>query len=536
MYNLRILRQFRYSWFAQTSATGLSNAPPHRLLASQHKRRPQLGAAPSEQLDQLKTDYFERNGELSNEDWQRVRHTLTDTYKYINGHNVDAVILGMCNTGEQLPVAKSYLRYLQTQGLEPNAATLGRLLRVYNAAYHIRALSDEEQSEIVHICDMLQGTHEILDASSCEHLIHGLVATNHHWKRAVRFLEMMKVTTAPSISAYSALASKAFKSDQPELAWRLLEEMLETRKLPKCEVYLAHLDSSARDVKTFGSQVERLLLFLERHDIQLSDKVAQQLVALAQRLPNQLQVTSTHLEHMGKCAACQQHLQHVAISDAQFAELRGSFLDKVLIRKDVFQKSTPEEVARFKQFVEQTAPYDCVIDGLNVAYSTGTKKPPQQLAKLLATVVRYFRERRKRVLVLGRQHMRSWSKPAMQYIQSNASVFLTNNLSHDDPFLLYATLRSGQETDFFSRDLMRSHAFLLGTELKSTFRRWQQEHQYSLVTQTQTGQIIVKEPIRYLLSAHKVNNVWHIPCTETYTPNPTDRFEVPEKWLCLHIY
>ncbi|XP_064547198.1 mitochondrial ribonuclease P catalytic subunit [Drosophila montana] len=535
MYNLRLLRLLRHSVITKSAGRALTHSPPCRLLASHHKRRPQLGAVPSDQLDQLKADYLDRRSELSNEDWHRVRNILTDSYKYINGSNVDAVVLGLCSSAEKLPLAKSYLSYLQAQGIEPNAATLGRLLRVYNAAYHTRTLSDEEQAEIVHICDTLQGAHETLDASSCEHLIHGLVATKQHWQRAVPLLDMMKVTSAPSVAAYSTLAAKAFSAEQPELAWRLLEEMLQARKLPKCEVYLAHLAQSAQQAQTLGAQLERLLLFLERHDIVISDLVAQQLLALAQRLPQQLQVTATRLDRMGKCGACQQHLQHVAISDAQFAELRESFLAKVLIRNDVFQKSTPQEVARFKQYVEQTAPYDCVIDGLNVAYSTGNKKPPQQLAKLLATVVRYFKERRKRVLVLGRQHMRNWSKPAMQYIQNNASVFLTNNLTHDDPFLLYATLHSGQDTDFFSRDLMRSHAFLLGSELKAVFRRWQQEHQYSLVTQTQTGQIIVKEPIRYRLSAHKVGNVWHVPCCEAYTPNPPESFEVPEKWLCLSI-
>lgn len=67
-----------------------------------------------------------------------------------------------------------------------------------------------------------------------------------------------------------------------------------------------------------------------------------------------------------------------------------------------------------------------------------------------------------------------------------------NCSSQDDPFLLYATIKSGQSTDFFSRDLMRSHAFLLGPELKTIFKRWQQEHQYSLVTQTHSGKIIIK--------------------------------------------
>ncbi|KAH8274347.1 hypothetical protein KR044_003727 [Drosophila immigrans] len=529
MLKLRQLRQLQQSCIKRLPA-------PHRWLASQHKRRPQLGAVHSDQLDQLKTDYFERSSALSNEEWQLVRSRLRNSGKYISAHNVDAFILGMCANGEQLPLAKSYLRYLEAEGLDANAATLGRLLRVYHAAHQQRALSDAEQAEIVQICDRLQGSHETLDASSCEHLIHGLVATTEHWQRARRFLEMMKVTSAPSVAAYSALAAKAFSASQPELGWQLLDEMLEQRRLPKCEVFVAQLENSARHVAGFAEQLERLLQFLSKHSISISDKVSQQLLDLAQRLPQQLQVTATHLERTGKCAACQQHLEHVAISEADFARLRDAFLDKVLIRHDVFQKSTPEEVQRFKRYVDQTAPYDCVIDGLNVAYSTGNKKSPQQLAQLVATVVRYFKERKKRVLVLGRQHMRSWSKPAMQYIQSNACVFLTSNLQ-DDPFLLYATLHSGQDTDFFSRDLMRSHAFLLGNELKATFRRWQQEHQYSLATQTQpAGKIVVKEPIRYLLSAHKLeSNVWHVPCMESYTANPSDRFEVPQKWLCLKL-
>lgn len=428
MFNLRLLRQLRHNLIRQTSPAALANAAPRRLWASQHKRRPQLGAVQSEQLDQLKSDYFDRQSEPSDQDWQNVRRTLTQSSKFVTDKNVDAVILGMCSSGEQLPVAKSYLRYLNSQGIKPNAATQGRLLRCYYAAYQLRPLTDEEQSEILEICDTLQGVHQTLDSSSCEHMIHGLVATNGHWQRALPLLDMMKVTASPSVVAYSTLACKAFSSQQPELAWRLLEEMLQARKMPKCEVYLAHLTSSAQHPQTLGVQLERLLQFLERHDILISEKVAQQILLLAQQLPKQLQASTTHLEPTGRCAACHQHLEHVAISDRQFAELRDAFLDKVLIRNDVFQKSTPEEVTRFKKYVQQTAPYDCVIDGLNVAYSTGTKKPPQQLAKLLATVVRYFKERHKSVLVLGRQHMRNWSKPAMQYIQQHASVFLTNNL------------------------------------------------------------------------------------------------------------
>ncbi|XP_020808788.1 mitochondrial ribonuclease P protein 3-like [Drosophila serrata] len=216
-----------------------------------------------------------------------------------------------------------------------------------------------------------------------------------------------------------------------------------------------------------GAQLRRLLKlqFLEHHEILVSQRVAERLRDLDHHPRGQSHATGA----LGKCQACQHHLQPVANTNEQFRQLSECFLERVLISRDVFERSSPEEVARFKKYVERTALYDC-------------------LAKLVATVVRHFRDQDKRVLVLGREHMRSWSKKAMHYVQNNARLSLTNNLSQDDSFLFYATLRSGQETDFFSRDLMRSHAFHLGPELKPIFRRWQQEHQLSLVIQTQSGQ------------------------------------------------
>ncbi|KAH8331993.1 hypothetical protein KR067_008052 [Drosophila pandora] len=530
MYSLRLLRKLR----------GVPPTNGLRELASHHKRRPQLGALSSDRLEELRTSFVSGRHELSASDWQEVRQSLLKSYKHISEHNVDAVILGVCSGPGQLSLAKNYVEFLRSQGSEPNAASLGRLLRIYNAAYHERLLSDEEQVEVWKICESLHKDHETLDATSCENIIHGLVTTKDHWRRAPALLEMMKVTSSPSIAAYSAISEKAFteealdKQEDP-LSWRLLEEMALERKPPKCEVYLALINRLAKEPALVSAQLDRLLNFLERHEILVSRRVAERLLELAQQLPKSLRVSDTLLIAPGKCQSCQQHFQPVAISDEQFRMLSESFLERVLIRSDVFQRSTPKEVASFKKFVDRTAPYDCVIDGLNVAYSTGTKKSPKQLAKLVATVVSHFREQNKRVLVLGREHMRNWCKQSMHYVQSNASLFLTNNLSHDDPFLLYATLKSGSDTDFFSRDLMRSHAFHLGPEMKAIFRQWQQQHQFSLVTQTKTGKLIVKEPIRHRLVAHKVTDTWHVPYCEVYTPHPSDSFEVPPNWLCLKL-
>lgn len=102
------------------------------------------------------------------------------------------------------------------------------------------------------------------------------------------------------------------------------------------------------------------------------------------------------------------------------------FLERVLVRHDVFVKSSPAEVAKFERFLQSQPPFDCVIDGLNVAYSTGNAKPPAYYGRLLSAVVRFFVKQRRRVLVLGRRHMLKW--PNMGAVQQQAKVFLTDDL------------------------------------------------------------------------------------------------------------
>ena len=54
----------------------------------------------------------------------------------------------------------------------------------------------------------------------------------------------------------------------------------------------------------------------------------------------------------------------------------------------------------------------------------------------------------------------------------------TTASSEDDPFLLYATLHSGNHCRFLSRDLMRDHKACLPDALtRRLFFKWQRGHQ-----------------------------------------------------------
>lgn len=50
-------------------------------------------------------------------------------------------------------------------------------------------------------------------------------------------------------------------------------------------------------------------------------------------------------------------------------------------------KTNPKELENFQKFIEKNAPYDCVIDGLNVAYSSGVEKSPKVCATLVSDFI-----------------------------------------------------------------------------------------------------------------------------------------------------
>lgn len=58
------------------------------------------------------------------------------------------------------------------------------------------------------------------------------------------------------------------------------------------------------------------------------------------------------------------------LPEKDFEQLKEAIMQIALIGDNAFLKTTPDEVKKFTKFIEKTAPYDIVLDGLNVAFRT----------------------------------------------------------------------------------------------------------------------------------------------------------------------
>ncbi|XP_055544110.1 mitochondrial ribonuclease P catalytic subunit [Wyeomyia smithii] len=498
-----------------------------RLYAGIHQRAPVI-KLPTQRLNDLKSRLCE-DPLPSAAEWGNIRKSILDERRF-TAANVDSTVLGLCGS---LECGKSYVAFLRSKGYTLNLATMGRLLRLYRVQSNDAQLQEKELEEILTIHAELKQNNSMLDSTTCANLIGALTLTDK-WRNSFELLDMIKLTGTPDSATYNFLVQKCFLSEDAETAWNLLEEQTANNRIPNEDVYLAWISSSLSKKRNIISEIVRMLSFTSSKSLFLPKRVA----TVLKQLPPESGISAfdTRITDYGKCSHCKSTIASIAVPEASFLALRDAFVQAVIVKKEIFNNTTPEELQRFQRFVKQTKPYDIVIDGLNVALSTGNQKSPNIYAMQIAAVVRHYVQRKKRVLVIGRQHMNRWRSKDMKYIREKAYLFLTEDLSQDDPFLLYAALESGSHTDFFSRDLMRKHSFQLGNGLGTVFKKWQQQHQYSLLTITPEGRVLVKSPFQYELYAHPLPDnpkVWHVPLVEDCLK--IAKIEKQPEWLCLKL-
>lgn len=470
-----------------------------------------------------------RSDNISNESLNKLKSEVFSIYGQINETNFDAVFLGLCSNEHAFSVGTAFFKHLYNQG-KCNLATCGKYFRLcYDCA---DKCTENDKAFIITLSQELLSKYHILDFRTCEHLALGLSITSS-WKVALELLEMCKFSAKPSTKMYSVIIQSAFRNNEFDIGWHLMHEVAMNNKRHDVDIFKSWMEASC-----FTSEAYlKMLQFLEQYDIHPTEDLADFLLNSYKKINKTVQHCKVTLIHpSGRCQSCFKQLKPVVITDEEFSKLKDAFLKPVLLGKDIFLKSKPQEFNSFLVFLDKIGKIDVVLDGLNIAYAKDKHKINKvTAAQLLCDVVGHFVEQSKKVAVIGRKHMNSWPKEKINYIKTNSSLFLADNVSADDPLLLYAAMNSGLGTYFVSRDQMRGHKFLLkDSELMSIFSRWQQKHQLYLKYVTPKGSVLFVTPLPYLLSVQETTqSKWHVPISSPMDNVPAHLVAKNTKWLCL---
>nr|CAG4638706.1 EOG090X0CGF [Cyclestheria hislopi] len=420
-------------------------------------------------------------------------------------------------------MGNSYVKYLTDSGQKVNAATLSRFLQLCFVCRDKLI-----QNEVKKYCDLLKLHNQYLDASSSESLILGLCLTED-WREGLVILKDVEKTCSPRSLALNALAETSMLHGEMEVSLDMMWRILHSKKKIADFVFNTWISKSKDNEKVLKVFME----FVSKNEIYLNTDVVKKLKDLFEtKKGSKFKGEFTTINKAkGICEQCKNKLKPSALTSKEYAELKSALMERVLQGPDVFVGSTPKELENFQKFVEETSPYDIVIDGLNVAYLINRNGSGKSKMTTLLTVVKYLANLKKKILVLGKNHMHRWSPDIVREIQKKASFFTTEDMSRDDPFLLYAALHSGRGTHFLSDDLMRDHMFRLKDHnLASLFRQWQHSSQLQLVQVHADGRVRIQLPAKYWTITQCNNGHWHIPYDDG---SPRFTYQLPETILCL---
>ncbi|XP_014482187.1 PREDICTED: mitochondrial ribonuclease P protein 3 [Dinoponera quadriceps] len=465
------------------------------------------------------------NDELSSKDWQDIRENILQKpleVRPVTATTVDSVIIDLCLNGQRLDKAMEYCKFLKERHAPLNVAIIGKYLRLF--VLKRDSLTDSDKQDIVATCNALLEKYPCLDSITAEHCISSLCLTDQ-WEKSIKILEMINLTMKPGRTVYSMIASAAFQHDRPDIGWDATQRLISRALTPQNVVYTSYLQycEHGADQGLFDDRLEDIFSFWAENGEKPYKRVLNAFAEVAGK--HGWSAAPTSLSNRGECGKCHYSLSDLKFSRDTFQELVDAFMKRVIVGSDIYFTSNPRELRKFMEFVERTKPYDIVIDGLNITYTMKKVNP-----RSLPMVVEHFVKRDQKVLVLTRKHQKKLSM--LNYVQQHAYVFWTDNLSMDDPYLLYATLASGENAMFVSSDLMRRHKSLLQDKrLQWVFKKWQCSHQY--FTKSRGPHVQITSPYNFMPHSQKNSDSWHIPYISDDSTNP-DTHEFPDLWYCFH--
>ncbi|XP_049874935.1 mitochondrial ribonuclease P catalytic subunit [Pectinophora gossypiella] len=466
-------------------------------------------------------------------DWQAVRTHILSMPGSFKEKNIDGVLLKILITYKKIDAALSFAEFLENSEDDLSLGVTNGMLGLYYEIAKERQLTDKEKQFILDSYKKLYEKYEVLDSTTCERLLHALCAVDE-WSKALKVLDDINLSCKPTHSAYSTVIATLFKLNRKAQALELIENSLQNKRPLKHVAYESWINYVLRkykEKKTRVKYLEEVCVHISRNCTILPEKTAELLKDTYAALGWNAKYTKIRKQN-GQCVYCKSSLECLKLTEDEFKLIQKNVKDRIIVGSDILLKTSPQELQRFLEFVERTAPYDIVLDALNICYAMGKFKADK--VGPLIYVVEHFRQQNKKILLIGRKHMLKW--PKMNYLLNKTCNFFTDDMSQDDPFFITAAILSGSHTDFVSKDQLRGHRFQMQEELRYLFQRWQWQHQW-MVFINKHGAPFIQEPLSVTPCAQKVKDAWHIPFErdEATTVHGHVRDGTPDwtSWLCL---
>ncbi|XP_008572054.1 PREDICTED: mitochondrial ribonuclease P protein 3 isoform X1 [Galeopterus variegatus] len=518
-----LITKARYLRKDEGSNKQVSSDFPHLFAAGAAKKRSQMNPQSKDHaLPPVRNAIQVPTKPLNSEEWDKLKEEFKGKTSFENW-----ISSQMARCHSSVDVAKSLLAWVAAK----NNGIVGYDLLVrylYLCVFH------KQTSEVIDVYEIMKARYKSLESGGYSLLIRGL-SHSDRWRESLLLLEDIKKVITPSKKNYNDCIQGALLHQDVNTAWHLYQELLGHDLIPLLETLKAFFDFG-KDIKDdhYSNKLLDILLYLRNNQLYPGESFAHSIKTWFESVPGkQWKGQFTTIQKSGQCLGCGRTIEPIHLSPEEYEFLKGKIMKDVIDGGDQYKKTTPQELKRFENFVKSSPPFDIVIDGLNVAKMF----PKARESKVLLDVVSQLAKQNLRLLVLGRKHMlrqRSrWRKDEMEKVQKQASCFFADDISKDDPFLLYATLHSGNHCKFITKDLMRDHkACLPDAKTQRLFFKWQQGHQLAIMNRFLGSKVTFQHIFSYDTVVQTTGDSWHIPYDEDLVERYS--YEVPTKWLCLH--
>ncbi|XP_077320837.1 mitochondrial ribonuclease P catalytic subunit [Lithobates pipiens] len=451
--------------------------------------------------------------------WRKLKEEST-----FKGIYEDRVSEQMIKMGTDLNIAKSFLSFVAEENGDISYPLLVK--------YMLLCVQQNQIDELCDVYDIMKMKFRSFDSGASSVIIRGLAKTDR-WRESLEILETMKKAGPVSARNYADCITAAIENHEGALAWALYDEMIEKNLLVP-QTTIQSLFDAPQDLQDddYRKRLISILSYFRQNQIYPGEVLMKSIKSWFESIPSESwRGKLTEVTNSGHCQACKQQIESINLTPEEYSVLKKAVITSIIQGEDTFRKTTPNELQAFLEFVNSRPPYDLVVDGLNVAYNSKT----YLCSKALLYVVSSLAKRVKRILVLGRKHMlvhsKKWKKQDIERLQRYADCFFLDNISLDDPFLLYACINSGSHCCFMTRDLLRDHkACLPDTETQRLFFKWQRAHQL-VIDSYSPGSPRLQPVLSYDTILQSTDTSYHIPYDRTDVARTS--FEVPKTWLCL---